>query len=162
MAAVADNGVIGWRGKLPWCLPSEQQLFRRVTMGKPIVMGRKTYESIGRALDGRLNIVISGKRDYKAPGCVVVHSVGEALRVAEGAQEVMVIGGEAVYRAFLPLAERIYLTRVRTTPRGDAYFPHLDPADWVEVQCQRVEPDEQQSLAYSVHVLKRKRPAPKT
>ena len=153
---MADNRVIGRRGKLPWRLAGEQQLFRRITMGKPVVMGRKTHQSIGRALDGRLNIVMTTNRNYRAKGCVVVHAVDEALHAASAAEEIMVIGGETLYRTFLALADRIYLTRVRATPQGDAFFPEIDEANWVEIRHKYVDPNEAPPLAYSCHILVRK------
>ncbi|MDX1687598.1 MAG: dihydrofolate reductase, partial [Candidatus Promineifilaceae bacterium] len=106
IAALDRNGVIGDDGRIPWRLPADLKYFKRVTMGKPLIMGRKTYESIGRPLPGRQNIVLTRQRDYRAPGCTVVHSLEEALAAAGDAEEVMVAGGGSVYRQFLPRADR--------------------------------------------------------
>lgn len=132
VAAVARNGVIGREGELPWRLPDDLAHFKKITLGKPIVMGRRTYESIGRPLPGRLNLVLS--RSVEAiPGCTVVRSVDEALAAARGADELWVIGGEAVYAAFLPRADVLELTEVDALVEGDARFPDHDRAAWREV-----------------------------
>ena len=130
IVAAAANGVIGVDGTLPWRLSDDLRRFKALTMGKPIVMGRKTWESIGRALPGRHNIVMTRQRDFAAEGCTVTTSVGEALAVAGDAPEVMVIGGGEIYRLFLPQATRVYLTHVHTEIDGDARFPALDPEAW--------------------------------
>ena len=119
---------------MPWRISEDLKHFKKITMGHPIVMGRKTYESIGRALPGRKNIVLTTRADYAADGCVVVNSPAAALRAAEGAAEVMVIGGGEVYALFLPMAGRIYLTRVEADIDGDAYFPALNSAEWRDEQ----------------------------
>lgn len=135
VAAVADNGVIGAEGEMPWHLPADLAHFKAVTMGKPVLMGRLTWESIGKPLPGRDNLVLSRNPDWQAGGAQRVASLDEALRVAEkaGAEELMVIGGADVYRQALPRAKRIYLTRVRAEPWGDTLFPELDPDAWREV-----------------------------
>ena len=139
IVAVADNGVIGRNNALPWHLPDDLKYFKRTTMGKPILMGRKTFESIGRPLPGRANIVISTSPDYQAEGIHVVSSLKEALALAEdiatidGAEELMVIGGAQIYAAALPRASRLYLTEVHAKVEGDAYLPPLDLQLWREV-----------------------------
>jgi len=135
IVAAARNNVIGRDNHLPWKLPGELQYFKAVTMGKPVVMGRKTHESIGRALPGRLNIVISRSAPANREDQLVwVNSLEEALALAAreqpDAEEVMVMGGEQIYRQSLPLADRVYLTRVDTEVEGDAWFPELDEAHW--------------------------------
>lgn len=130
IAALDQNGVIGDDGEIPWRLPADLRYFKRVTMGKPLIMGRKTYESIGRPLPGRQNIVLTRQRDYRAPGCTVVHSIEEALAAAGDVEEVMVAGGGSVYRQLLPHADRLYLTFVETTAEGDTTFPSFDPEEW--------------------------------
>lgn len=134
MAAVAANGVIGRDGGMPWHLPADLAHFRRVTLGHPVLMGRRTHEAIGRPLDGRLNLVLTRDDAYLAPGCTTVSSVGEALAEASaaGASELMVIGGGRVYAETLPLAGRILLTEVKAEVPGDTLFPALDPAQWRE------------------------------
>jgi len=144
IAAVARNGVIGRDGVMPWRLPADLRHFKRITLGKPVVMGRRTHQSIGRPLPGRANIVITRDPDYRAEGCTVVHSPEEAIAAARAALaargevpgeipgEVMVIGGGSIYAVCLPWAERIYLTRVDAEVAGDTRFPALDSADWRE------------------------------
>ncbi|MFA0809880.1 dihydrofolate reductase [Microbulbifer epialgicus] len=138
IAAVARNGAIGKDNGLPWRLSGDLQFFKRTTMGKPVVMGRKTYESIGRPLPGRANIVITRNKDWQADGVEVVDSLEAALDLAReraaqtGAKELMVIGGAQIYRQALPLAARLYVTEVDTEVEGDAFFPEID-GSWVEV-----------------------------
>lgn len=143
IVAAAENSVIGRNNKLPWHLRSDLQYFKRITMGKPILMGRKTFESIGRPLPGRTNIVISRNPAYQAEGIKVVASLEEALALAEdialidGCDELMVIGGAQIYAEAMDRADRIYLTRVHCHPEGDAYLPAIDTAHWRE--CHREE-----------------------
>jgi dihydrofolate reductase len=134
IAALSRNRVIGRNNTLPWHLPGDLKYFKRVTMGKPLLMGRKTYESIGRALPGRTNIVLTRQSAFEAAGIITVADPGQALELAqrEQADELMVIGGEAVYRAMLPLSQRLYLTEVHAELEGDAYFPDYDAAAWRE------------------------------
>jgi len=135
IAAVAENGVIGREGGLPWRIPEDLKFFRATTLGKPVIMGRKTYVSIGKPLPGRLNIVLTRDRTWHAPGVSVAHDMDRALRIAQesGADEAMIIGGADIYEAALPRANRIYLTRIAREFEGDALFPALDPQDWKEV-----------------------------
>lgn len=141
IVATARNGAIGRDGALPWHLPEDLQHFKRLTLGKPIVMGRLTWESIGRPLPGRTNIVISRSPDYDAPGAEVVPSLDAALTraaaIAGADGEVMVIGGAQIYRAALPRVERVYRTRVDIDVAGDAFFPELDPAEWRLLESSR-------------------------
>ena len=132
VAAVAENGVIGAKGGLPWRLPDELAHFKRTTLGKPVLMGRRTFASLGRALPGRTNVVLSRAADFAAPGALVARDLDAALALVRDAPEVMVIGGAAVYADALPRANRIYLTRVRATPEGDVWFPKLEFAEWRE------------------------------
>ena len=132
VVAAAEGGVIGRHGAMPWHLPADLAHFKRVTMGHPIVMGRKTYASIGRALPGRLNVVVTRDRAFAAPGVTVAHSLDEALAACGDAAEVMVIGGGELYREALPRAARVHLTRVHASIDGDTYFPALEPAEWHE------------------------------
>ena len=130
IVAASMNNVIGVDGELPWRLSDDLKRFKRLTMGKPIIMGRRTWESIGRALPGRQNIVITRQSQFAAEGCDVVASPAQALACAGDADEVMVIGGSQVYELFLPKAERLHLTRVLVKIDGDAYFPEVDAAEW--------------------------------
>ena len=139
IVAAAENGVIGRNNALPWHLPEDLRYFKRVTMGKPIVMGRKTYESIGRPLPGRSNIVISRNPGFEAQGVRVVASLDEALSLAtdiaeiDGAEELVVIGGGEIYAAAIPRADRLYITEVHAAILGDALLPAIDWAAWREV-----------------------------
>jgi dihydrofolate reductase len=128
IAAMAENGVIGREGRLPWHIPADLARFRDLTMGHPVIMGRRTYEGIGRPLPGRSIIVLTRSSSYRASGCLVAHSVDEALTAAEGATEVFVAGGADIYRQFLPLAHRIHLTLVHDTLPGDVEFPPIPAA----------------------------------
>ena len=134
VVAMDARGVIGRDNGLPWHLPADLQHFKRTTMGKPILMGRKTHESIGRPLPGRTNIVITRDSGYQADGCVVVHSIDAALEAAGDQDEIMVIGGAEFYRQVLPRTDTIYLTRIHESFDGDTRFPDLNAADWREVE----------------------------
>src|SRR5712664_1807844 len=137
VVAMARNRVIGRNNTLPWRLPEELAHFKRVTLGHPVVMGRKTYESIGKPLPGRLNIVVSRNRDFRAPGCKVVASLEEAYRAAGDADEVSIIGGTSLFEAALPTADRIHLTEVEADVEGDTWFPEFDRSQWQEQEIDR-------------------------
>ncbi len=148
--AMAENRVIGIENRLPWKLPADMQWFRKQTMGKPIVMGRKTFESFGaRPLPGRTNIIITHDQTYKAEGTVVVHSIDEALKAAGNVEEVMVIGGASFYEQMLPKADRLYVTLVHDTFEGDAWFPGVDFSSWREVERHEHEADEKNNVGCS-------------
>jgi len=134
IVAVADSGVIGRDNALPWHLPADLQRFKRLTMGKPILMGRKTFESIGKPLPGRENIVVTRDPNYRRDGIRVVHDADAALRAAGDAAEIMVFGGAELFRAFLPRAGRIHLTRVHGNIAGDITWPALDQRAWQVVE----------------------------
>ena len=136
IVAASTNNVIGVQGDLPWKLSDDLKRFKQLTMGKPIVMGRLTWESIGRPLPGRQNIVVTRTEDYAAQGCDVVASPAAALAKAGDASEIMIIGGSQIYELFLPKAGRLYMTRVHAEIAGDAYFPELDEQDWQLVQSE--------------------------
>jgi dihydrofolate reductase len=155
IVAATENGVIGAHGELPWRLSDDLRRFKQLTMGKPIVMGRKTWDSIGRPLPGRQNILITRQADFAAPGCDVVASPDAALTVAGDADEIMVIGGSQVYALFLPDAARVYLTRVHAEIEGDAYFPALDTAEWELVDEERHPADERNEFDYSFRRFER-------
>ncbi len=152
VVAVARNGVIGHTNGLPWRLPRDLAFFKRLTMGHPIIMGRKTYESIGKPLPGRLNIVVTRSPGFRAPGCTVVSSPEEAYRAAGGAGEVFVIGGAQLYAAALPSADRIYLTEVESEIEGDTYFPAFDRSRWSETELERHARDERH--AHSMRIVR--------
>jgi len=155
VVAVAQNGVIGRDGELPWHLPDDLKAFKRITLGRPVLMGRKTWESIGRPLPGRHNVVITRQPDYVADGATVVESPESALELLADEPEIMVIGGGAIYRAFLDRADRIFLTRVEMTVDGDATFPVLDPGDWTEVSREYHPADERHAAGFTLLSLDR-------
>lgn len=157
IVAMARNRVIGAGGRIPWHLPGELRLFKSITMGHHIIMGRKTYESIGRLLPGRITVIVTRRRDYHVAGAVVVHSLAEALEAAAGNDEIFVIGGGELYRAALPLADRIYLTTVDAEPAGDTCFPELNPGEWREVSAESFGPDDRNPCGYRFSVLERER-----
>lgn len=130
IAALADHRVIGHDNRLPWRLPADLRFFKQTTMGKPLLMGRRTWESIGRPLPGRRMIVLTSQPGYSAPGCTVVHSLDEALMSAGAVAEIMVIGGATLYAQTLPLAARLYLTVIDAEIPGDVRFPEWNPLDW--------------------------------
>jgi dihydrofolate reductase len=132
IAAMAENRVIGRDNTLPWRLPADLRRFKALTMGHPVLMGRNTYESIGKPLPGRRNLVITRNRAYAAPGCDVVHSLDQALGACGDAQDVFVIGGAELYREALAQAQRLELTEIHAVFEGDALFPQFDPDQWRE------------------------------
>lgn len=132
ITAVSNNNVIGKDNKLPWRLPADLAHFKEITSGHSVLMGRKTFESIGRPLPNRRNIVITRNRDFKADRIEVVHSIEEALEITKNEDEVFVIGGEEIYKLALPFADKIYLTKVEAEVDGDAFFPNLG-SEWEEV-----------------------------
>lgn len=158
IAAASENNVIGKAGTLPWHLPADFQYFKQVTTGKPIIMGRKTFESIGRPLPKRRNIIVTRNASFTAEGCDVVHSVEEAVKLAEqDGEEVVVIGGEEIYKLALPLANRIHLTRVHATIEdGDAFFPEISLDEWKEVSHAEHPADGENAFAFTIIVYERK------
>ena len=166
IAAVGENGIIGAEGAIPWRLPTDFVHFKRTTMGKPLIMGRKTFESIGKPLPGRTNIVVTRQSGYQPEGVLVFNSLAAALdhaqqiAAADGVDEVMIGGGGEIYREAMPLAERLYVTHVAASPSGDARFPLIDPKQWeveMEPELLRTERD---SADFTVKVYRRReRPA---
>jgi dihydrofolate reductase len=157
IVAMSENRVIGVDNRLPWSIPEDLKRFKRITNGHPIVMGRKTYESIGRVLPGRTNIVITRERLYRVEGGAVVHSLDEALewaRRSPGADEIFVIGGAEIFRLALPLAHRIYLTEVKWPFEGDTFFPDFDERQYREVTRERLS----ESPAATLRILERGKP----
>ena len=157
IAALAHNRVIGRDNQLPWRLSADLKHFKALTMGKPVVMGRKTFESIGKPLPGRTNIVLTRDREFQAQGCVVVHDIEQALQVVGDREEAMVMGGANLYQQFLPRADRLYLTEVMTEVAGDAWFPDFDIADWIETERVSYQADENNEYDYDFVILDRKR-----
>jgi dihydrofolate reductase len=156
IVAMAQNGVIGRGNALPWHLPEDLKRFKALTMGKPVLMGRKTFESIGRPLPGRDNIVLTRDADWRADGVTVVRSVEQALRKAGDSAEIVAIGGAEVYRLLMPFARCIYLTHVHADIPGDTYFPGFDPTQWVDAECTTRSADEKHAYALTFVTLERK------
>jgi dihydrofolate reductase len=153
--------VIGRDGAMPWHLPSDLKTFRRLTMGKPIIMGRKTYDSIGKPLEGRDNIVVTRNADFSVAGVERTGSIAEALEIARvraterGVDEIVVIGGAEIFAATLPMAGRIYLTRIHARPAGDTFFPDPDATLWREVSRVPIAPDPRDTAAATLHTYER-------
>ena len=162
IAAVARNGVIGRDGDLPWRIPSDLAFFKKVTMGKPILMGRKQYESVGRPLPGRVNIIVSRQKGYQPEGVLVFSDFDAALdhartiAAAEGASEVMIIGGGEIYALGMAHADRLYLTEVDLAPEGDTRFPEIDPKVWIKTDAPECTPSERDEAVYRIAVYERR------
>lgn len=154
VVATDRNRVIGKDGGLPWRLPDDMKHVRAVTMGKPLIMGRRTYDSIGRPLPGRTNIVLTRDTSFRPDGVLVAHSPDEALRLAGDVPEIIVFGGAQVYKEFLPLAERLYLTTVDAAVDGDTYFD-MGKDDWRVVANERHEADDRHPYAFNMYTLDR-------
>lgn len=155
VVAMSENRAIGKDNQLLWHLPADLKHFKQITMAKPILMGRKTYQSIGRPLPGRTNVVITHDENFKAEGCVVVHSIQAALDAVHDQDEICVIGGAKLYQQMLPLVDRIYLTLVHQHFSGDAFFPELNPAEWKEVERVECAADDKNAHSFSMLVLER-------
>ncbi len=155
IVAVAENGVIGRRGDLPWKLSADLRRFRQLTMGRPIIMGRKTYDSIGRALPGRTMIVVTRQQGYPAADALLAASFDEALELAKHSNEVFVIGGADLFRLALPHADRIYQTMVHAQPEGDPFFPPWDEGEWRVLEQEDLPADEKNSAATTFRILER-------
>ena len=156
IVAMAQNGVIGRGNALPWRLPRDLKRFKAFTLGKPILMGRKTFEAIGRPLPGRVNLVLTRDRSWFAAGVVVVHSVEEALEQASGSDELVAIGGAEIYRLVLPLARRIYLTHVQADVPGDTFFPAFDPSQWSDLESSTHPADDEHAYPLTFVTLQRR------
>ena len=164
IVAMAENGVIGKNNQLPWYLPEDLKYFKATTMGKPIVMGRKTFESIGKALPGRTNIVLSRQTDLKLPeGVRIAASIEEAIDISEavsvidGSEEIMIIGGEQIYTLFMEKASRLYLTKVHAAVEGDAYFSGFEESEWELMTEEGHKASGSNPHDYSFCVLERKK-----
>ena len=154
VVAVAENGVIGRRGELPWRIPDDLKRFKALTIGKPIIMGRKTWDSLPRRpLPGRTNIVVTRNPDFRADGAINAHSFADAVAKA-GSNEIAVIGGEAIFAAALPIADTIHLTEVEAAPEGDAFMPPIDRTQWSETA--REGPYDADGVRYSFVTLNRR------
>ncbi len=158
IVAVSENGVIGKDGKLPWRLPADLQHFKSRTMGRPVVMGRKTWDSIGKPLPGRVNVVLTRQADWRAEGAVVAHSLDEALALPEvaSADEVMIIGGELLFAEALPRCDELELTRVHTELEGDAFF-RFDESAWSLDSSEGLTPDDRNAFPITFETWIRRR-----
>lgn len=157
IAAMSDNRVIGRNGTLPWRMPADLAHFKRITMGHPILMGRKNHEDIGRPLPGRSNIILTRQQGFQAQSCIVVHHLKEVESVVPDDTEIMVIGGADIYAQLMPRANRIYLTLIHAQIEGDTFFPKFDQAEWEETEHQDYPADERNACSYSFLTLERKR-----
>ena len=161
IVAISENRVIGNRGQLPWHLPADLKRFKRLTMRHHIIMGRKTFESIGRQLPGRTSIVITRQHDYNAVGALVAHDLKQALDLAAGDKEVFIIGGAEVYRRALAKVDRVYLTFIHAEVAGDTYFTEFDDSQWTKIDDERHPANENNEFEYSFRVYERA-PSPAT
>ena len=159
IVATAKNNVIGKDNNIPWYLPADLKYFKRTTLGHHIIMGRKSFISIGRPLPKRTNIIITRDPFFMASGCIVVHSLKEAIDIAKenGEEEIFIIGGGQIYEQAMPLVNRIYLTEVNAEVDGEIYFPKINKQEWHEIKREANEPDEKNEYAYSFVILERKR-----
>lgn len=142
IVAIAENGVIGREGQLPWHLPSDLQHFKKTTMGYPLIMGRKTFDSIGRPLPGRDNIVLTRDKNLKIPGCIVMHSVQDAVEHCRNDEKVFIIGGGDIFKLTLPFTDTLIVTALERAVEGDVYFEPIDPNQFAEVHSQACNEEE--------------------
>jgi dihydrofolate reductase len=162
VVAAAENHVIGRDGEMPWRLSTDLKRFKSLTLGKPMIMGRKTYQAIGKALPGRTTIVISRDKTWQAEGCVAVQTLDSALSVARevaiaaGEGEICIVGGGEIYRQSIDMADTIYFTQVHATPEGDTTFPEIDPAKWREKDREFIQESEHDTAATTYIVYQRR------
>lgn len=158
IAAVSENNVIGNKGQIPWHLPADLAHFKKITLNHHILMGQKTFESIGRVLPGRTTIVLTNDKAFKTHGVVIAHSPKEAIEIAKkaGEKELMISGGGQIYKLFLPLADKIYLTKIHADFEGDTFFPELNKIKWKEVNKESFDPNEKNGCSYDFVTLIKK------
>jgi len=156
IVAMASNRVIGLNNKMPWHLSADLKRFKHITMGSPILMGRKTYESIGKPLPGRTNIIISRNLSYSQEGCLVFNDLTTALKtISESADEVFIVGGSDLYKAIMPMADTLHITLINRDFQGDTLFPEIDFNEWLEVSREDIKDDPQVSFSYSFLTLEK-------
>ncbi|MDT8370944.1 MAG: type 3 dihydrofolate reductase [Gammaproteobacteria bacterium] len=156
IVAMDQQSLIGKNNDLPWKLSADLQNFRRVTMGKPIIMGRNTHESIGRPLPGRTNIIVTKNKDYAVDGCIVVNTIEDAIKACGDAEEAMIMGGASLYQQFLPLTDRLYLTQVHANlEEGDTWFPDWQKSDWQQLNREDHPADEKNEFSFSFIIYDR-------
>ncbi|MGG0791294.1 dihydrofolate reductase [Peribacillus simplex] len=157
IVAMDQNRVIGKNNELPWHLPADLQYFKKVTMGHPIIMGRKTFESIGRVLPGRENVIVTRNQDFKAEGCVVLHDIEQIKTFADSRdEEVFVIGGAEIFKEILPVTDRLYITEIHETFEGDTFFPMIDENQWDKISSNSGSIDEKNRYAHDFIILQKK------
>ncbi|KKC35578.1 diacylglycerol kinase [Devosia epidermidihirudinis] len=162
IAGVAENGVIGSSQTIPWRIPSDFGFFKRTTMGKPMIMGRKQYETVGKPLPGRTNIVVTRQPGYQPEGVLVFSTIEAALEkaraiaVADGVDEVMIIGGGDIYAQLMNVADRLYISHIELNPEGDVLFPVISPEQWIVVDSPEIEPSPKDEARYRVNVYERR------
>jgi dihydrofolate reductase len=156
IVAIGNNWVVGKDNKLPWDMPADLAHFKQKTMGKPVIMGQRTFESIGKPLPGRTNVILTLDKNFSFEGCLVAYSIDEALEKLKDFEEVMIIGGVSIYKQFLPLADRIYLTLIKGDFSGDAFFPEFDFNNWKELERIDNLPDKDNHYPYSFLTLEKK------
>ncbi|MCX7095953.1 MAG: dihydrofolate reductase [Methylobacter sp.] len=157
IVAMASNRAIGLNNQIPWHLSADLKKFKKITMGAPILMGRKTYESIGRPLPGRSNIIISRNPEYRQAGCLVFNDIEQALESCRDHAEIFVIGGSDFYRSMLAVADTLYLTQIHREFPGDTFFPELDASQWIEVEREDIQDDPDVAFSYSFLKLEKRR-----
>lgn len=155
IVAVSENNVIGNKNGLPWKLSADMKRLKSLTMGHHIIMGRKTWDSLGRPLPGRTNVVITSQSDFEAPGAIVVNSLEEALTFASGDSESFIFGGAEIFKKSLPWVQKIYMTKVHATIEGDAFFPKLDLLEWKITSVEEFKADEKNEYDYSFLTMER-------
>ena len=155
IVAKSRNNVIGSEGSLPWHIPEDLKIFKSMTMGKPMIMGRSTFESIGKALRGRKNIVMTRDKEYQADGISVAHNLEEALVLCEQAREIMIIGGGEIYKLFFGIANRLYLTNVEKYIDGDVFFPEIDLSKWKMTRKEEFPMNTERKIGFNLEVLER-------
>lgn len=158
VVAMDKNRLIGRNNELPWHLPADLAYFKKVTMGKPIVMGRKTHESIGRPLPGRDNIIITRNSEFNVEGCIIVHTVDDILKLANGTtSELCVIGGSEIFKEVLPYTDRLYITEIDYSFDGDTYFPEIDHTEWELISREQGSSDEKNPYTFFYNIYDRKK-----
>ena len=158
IVAADENNLIGKNNQLPWHLPGDMKYFKNQTWGMTVIMGRKSLESLGKPLQGRKNIVVTRNNDFKIDGAEVAHSIDDAIELAKdtGAKEIFILGGAEIFKAAMPVADRIYLTRIHHRFEGDAYFPEVSPGEWNLVKSHSCESDEKNKYPHTFQVWERK------
>ena len=158
IVAASENNIIGVKNGLPWRLPDDFKYFKNKTWGMPVIMGRATFESLKKDLPGRLNVVLTKKKDWKADNVVVAHTIDEAIDKAKdsGSKEIFIIGGGEIFRETLHMVGRVYLTRVHTTVEGDTTYPELNPAEWTQIKAETFPADERNNYSYTFEMWERK------